>query len=305
MLGERTAQIQGLMWFRYCERKNDHIFLLTLLSLEPYIAPEEFTGEPYDARKVDIWSAGIIYYAMIFHGVPWRSATTKDPNYVYYVNHRHGHFEPFLRLHPQQARLFEKVLEPDPLKRVVIEDLLQDPFFLAIDVCDTENLDSQNRKHHHFTSQYETNLEHARQQMHHMNVTERKSSPAHFFGLGIGNHDNHASRKDSRKSASVVLQSSSPAVSQSQSGEGELASSPDLRKTISPSASTALHEYAPQNPSHLRIDQSRDDACVTDTSVEDPASAQPEMLSATNQALSPRRRKSQDSIVSKNSVCSK
>jgi len=31
----------------------------------PYIAPEEFERKEYDAREVDIWSCGIIYYAYV------------------------------------------------------------------------------------------------------------------------------------------------------------------------------------------------------------------------------------------------
>lgn len=38
---------------------------------EPYIAPEEFDMVEYDAREVDIWAAGVIYYAMTHSGLPW------------------------------------------------------------------------------------------------------------------------------------------------------------------------------------------------------------------------------------------
>ena len=37
----------------------------------PYIAPEEFDGSDYDAREVDIWATGVIYYAMTYCGLPW------------------------------------------------------------------------------------------------------------------------------------------------------------------------------------------------------------------------------------------
>ena len=35
-----------------------------LCGSEPYIAPEEFVKKEYDARLVDIWATGIVYYTM-------------------------------------------------------------------------------------------------------------------------------------------------------------------------------------------------------------------------------------------------
>ncbi|KAI3644835.1 hypothetical protein MP228_010999 [Amoeboaphelidium protococcarum] len=125
-----------------------------LCGSEPYIAPEEFTGEPYDARKVDIWSSGIIYYAMLFHGVPWRQATLKDPNYAYYLEHR-ARFEPFMRLPPTLSHLLERILEPDHNHRITIAEMKEDPYFSAIEVCD-DCVDKAGRYHHHFTWEYES-----------------------------------------------------------------------------------------------------------------------------------------------------
>lgn len=93
---------------------------------------------------------------MIFHGVPWRCAAPKDQNYVYYIEHRHGHFEPFLRIPPQLAHLIENVLEPDPSKRFSTNDICADPFFSMIEVCGDRCIDASGRKHHHFTIAYET-----------------------------------------------------------------------------------------------------------------------------------------------------
>eukprot|EP00158_Paraphelidium_tribonemae_P007818 Partr_v1_DN28368_c0_g1_i1_m78590 putative serine threonine protein kinase len=107
--------------FRTCWEKEPHRSK-GVCGSEPYIAPEEFTGNPYDARKVDIWSAGIIFYAMLFHGVPWRAATLKDPNYAYYLDHR-GHFDPFMRLQPPLAQLLERILEPDPQQRISLVEI--------------------------------------------------------------------------------------------------------------------------------------------------------------------------------------
>jgi protein-serine/threonine kinase len=145
--------------FRTCWEKEPHKSK-GLCGSEPYIAPEEFTGEPYDARKVDVWSCGIIYYAMLFHGVPWRCASNKDPNYVYYLEHR-SYFEPFMRLPPQLSHLLQKILDPNPLTRLSVDDLKNDVYFAGIELCE-DGYDKSGRHHHHFINDsFETQSNHS------------------------------------------------------------------------------------------------------------------------------------------------
>jgi serine/threonine protein kinase len=99
----------------------------------PYIAPEEYLGVPYDPRKVDVWAIGIIYYAMVFHGVPWESANNKDSNYCHYLAYGSAKFEPFTRLPSGARSLLRKILDPNPEKRISIEGIMEDPWFLQID----------------------------------------------------------------------------------------------------------------------------------------------------------------------------
>lgn len=54
----------------------------------PYIAPEEFVLETFDPRPVDVWSTGIIYWAMRTSTWPWRVALLEDPRYEAYVTAR-------------------------------------------------------------------------------------------------------------------------------------------------------------------------------------------------------------------------
>jgi serine/threonine protein kinase len=55
------------MWFLYKE-----------FDVVPYIAPEEFEGLEYDAREVDIWATGVIYYTMMYSALPWYVLLMKD-----------------------------------------------------------------------------------------------------------------------------------------------------------------------------------------------------------------------------------
>ncbi|KAF9307895.1 serine/threonine-protein kinase HAL4/sat4 [Podila horticola] len=45
----------------------------------PFIAPEEFTENTFDARKVDMWSCGIIYMCMRLGRYNWFEASKGDP----------------------------------------------------------------------------------------------------------------------------------------------------------------------------------------------------------------------------------
>ncbi|KAK7064912.1 Pkinase-domain-containing protein [Favolaschia claudopus] len=56
-----------------------------LCGSEPYIAPEQFLGKPYDARLVDIWACGIVYYCLHFQELPWRAAQPSDQLYAAYA----------------------------------------------------------------------------------------------------------------------------------------------------------------------------------------------------------------------------
>ncbi|KAI9218498.1 kinase-like domain-containing protein [Blastocladiella britannica] len=120
--------------FKICWENEAHMSE-GICGSEPYIAPEEFDGQSYDAREVDVWACGIVYYAMVYSGIPWRHATKDDPNFAFYLKHRQRDFEAIDRL-PEGCRdLMYKILEPNPKKRATIKDVVADPWFAAIDTC--------------------------------------------------------------------------------------------------------------------------------------------------------------------------
>ncbi|KAF7289336.1 Serine/threonine-protein kinase hal4 [Mycena indigotica] len=141
-----------------------------LCGSEPYIAPEQFLGKPYDARLVDIWACGIVYYCLHFQELPWRAAQPTDQLYAAYaaaaastpgpplqsaVPNGNGHtqsasesrdrnhtnsallFPPTINnLSPRACRpLIRKMLEPDPKARVTIEDVLGSAWISGVEVC--------------------------------------------------------------------------------------------------------------------------------------------------------------------------
>jgi serine/threonine protein kinase len=117
-----------------------------LCGSEPYIAPEQFQGKPYDARLVDIWACGIVYYCLHFQEMPWRVAKPTDALYAAYVtacaaphggNAKDPVYPPTIHnLSPRACRsLIRKMLEPDPNHRASIEEVMVHPWIQGIEVC--------------------------------------------------------------------------------------------------------------------------------------------------------------------------
>lgn len=101
----------------------------------PYIAPEEFAGGEYEARLVDVWSLGIIYFALTLHAVPWRSAAANDPHFTKYREEGMASLEPFARLPNGARNLLSRLLEIDPQKRISVDAIYEDRWFRRLKLC--------------------------------------------------------------------------------------------------------------------------------------------------------------------------
>ncbi|KAI0825339.1 Pkinase-domain-containing protein [Trametes gibbosa] len=112
-----------------------------LCGSEPYIAPEQFLGKPYDARLVDIWACGIVYYCLHFQELPWTVAQPTDQLFAAYVaacnTPSQSACPPTINnLSPRPCRpIIRKMLEPNPKMRSLIEDIIKHPWIQGIEVC--------------------------------------------------------------------------------------------------------------------------------------------------------------------------
>lgn len=130
-----------------------------LCGSEPYIAPEQFLGKPYDARLVDIWACGIVYYCLHFSELPWRAAQSTDSLYAAYVSacstsptsttnssnpssasstlSNNSNYPPTIsNLSPRACRsLLRRMLEPDPKERATVEEVMKHPWMKEIEIC--------------------------------------------------------------------------------------------------------------------------------------------------------------------------
>lgn len=99
----------------------------------------------YDARLVDIWACGIVYYCLHFQELPWRVAQTTDPLYAAYATacaspqaEKSANPQTVSLLSPRQCRpLIRKMLEPNPKQRWTIEEVMKNAWVESVEVCHT------------------------------------------------------------------------------------------------------------------------------------------------------------------------
>lgn len=99
----------------------------------------------YDARLVDIWACGIVYYCMQFQELPWRVAQATEPLFTAYAqacssksdnNNTTSYPATINTLSPRTCRpVIRKMIEPDPKKRWSTKDILASAWLQGIEVC--------------------------------------------------------------------------------------------------------------------------------------------------------------------------
>lgn len=133
---------------------------------EPYIAPEVLSKEaPYDPRALDVWSAAVVMINLIFGAPIWERAvidakTSKpyldlvkgwnkwnnkhpDPEEQVITESDYPYFEAFdvFVSPPALRRVLLQMLNPDPKRRVGINDVINNRWVKNIECCQLESYD--------------------------------------------------------------------------------------------------------------------------------------------------------------------
>ena len=93
-----------------------------------YISPECLSGHPYDGKKSDIWSCGVILYAITTGLLPWTER--KKNSLARQIKHGQYHIPSFLS--ENCSDLITKLMEIDVDKRISIKEALNHPFLVNI-----------------------------------------------------------------------------------------------------------------------------------------------------------------------------
>lgn len=93
-----------------------------------YAAPEMISGKKYSGLMVDIWSSGIILYAMICGYLPFEDSN----NDVLYKKITDGKFSIPNFVSEPAKDLLRKILNTDPYRRYTIQQIKAHPWFNAL-----------------------------------------------------------------------------------------------------------------------------------------------------------------------------
>jgi hypothetical protein len=102
-------------------------FLLTSCGSPHYASPEVVMGHKYAGRKSDIWSCGVILFAMTTGKLPFdddniRRLLAKVKNGVFTIPKF---------LNPEVADLIQRMLVADPARRISIKEIKEHPYWLS------------------------------------------------------------------------------------------------------------------------------------------------------------------------------
>ncbi|PVU94992.1 hypothetical protein BB561_002125 [Smittium simulii] len=121
-----------------------------LCGSDPYIAPELYMCDYYDAKKVDIWAAGVIFLSMTNLHFPWDVANpAKDKNFSTFLRMPEAFIDVWLKNNNGPIDLINKMLTIQPSSRANIETVFQDPWFSSISICSRAS-----RKFGHVVGEY-------------------------------------------------------------------------------------------------------------------------------------------------------
>ncbi|KAJ4301627.1 serine/threonine-protein kinase HAL4/sat4 [Kalmusia sp. IMI 367209] len=125
------AECVQYAWEETCHRSTG------LQGSQPYMAPEVYTTENFDAKAIDIWSTGVIYVAMRTRRLVWNKASGEDNHFHKFVMSC-GSAEGFRPIELFEGLLYA-TLRLNPQKRMTGPQVLDSQWLVEIMVCKAGN----------------------------------------------------------------------------------------------------------------------------------------------------------------------
>ncbi|XP_020232235.1 CBL-interacting serine/threonine-protein kinase 5 [Cajanus cajan] len=106
------------------QRRSDGM-LVTPCGTPAYVAPEVLKKKGYDGSKADIWSCGVILFALLAGYLPFQGENVMR---IYSKSFKADYAFPDW-ISPEARNLISNLLVVDPQKRYSIPDIMKDPWF--------------------------------------------------------------------------------------------------------------------------------------------------------------------------------
>ncbi|KAM6573659.1 hypothetical protein CsatA_017739 [Cannabis sativa] len=114
--------------FGFCNVMRDGHFLNARCGSPSYASPEILFGKLYAGPEVDVWSCGVILYALLCGKHPFDDEGNISD---FYRKIKHGIYNLPMSLPPGARDLIRRVLVVDPTRRMTIPQIRQHPWFKA------------------------------------------------------------------------------------------------------------------------------------------------------------------------------
>ncbi|KAG2392973.1 hypothetical protein C9374_009550 [Naegleria lovaniensis] len=105
---------------------HDGAFLKTSCGSPNYAAPEVITGKLYAGPEVDVWSCGVILYALLCGKLPF----DEDNIPTLFKKIKECSYTIPSHVSPEAKDLIQKILVVDPVQRATISDIRKHPWFV-------------------------------------------------------------------------------------------------------------------------------------------------------------------------------
>ena len=90
-----------------------------------YAAPEMISGKRYDGAKVDVWSCGVVLFALLCGYLPFEDPDTN----ILYSKILSADYQLAEHVSAEATDLLDKILTVDPNKRITIKEIRSHPWF--------------------------------------------------------------------------------------------------------------------------------------------------------------------------------
>jgi serine/threonine protein kinase len=115
-----------LIDFGLANSTKDSVALNTACGSPNYAAPEVISGQSYSGHEVDIWSCGVILYAMICGSLPFDDEQLA----VLFMKIKQGNYRMPVQIPPDCKDLIRRMLQTNPVKRIKLSEIKQHRWYL-------------------------------------------------------------------------------------------------------------------------------------------------------------------------------
>ena len=125
ILLDKEKKIAKICDFGFSNIMKDGIFLYSTVGTETFMAPEILEGKHYEGSSVDIWSMGVILYALILGDLPFYD----ERQALLYKKIKECKLEIPDSMDNEAKDLIKRMLQKNPLNRITIPEIKQHKFF--------------------------------------------------------------------------------------------------------------------------------------------------------------------------------